>query len=117
MGLFSSVVHVRDAGAEAVRKALTDVVPSWKFGPSEQRAITGAPRNAPADSLLYIVSPLQGSWSTVLEGHFAVQNAPWLSDLARSLSAALATYTLGLMVHDDDVLYYNLCREGSDLDG
>jgi hypothetical protein len=66
---------------------------------------------------LYFVSPLRGSWTAILEGHFAVRNAPWLSDLAKSLSSALATHTLALMVHDDDVLYYNLFSKGMDLDG
>jgi hypothetical protein len=117
MGLFSSVIHIRDANAEAACEALCETVPAWKFRLSEHRSATAAPRDPSADGLLYIVSPLRGSWSTILQGHFAVQDAPWLPDLARSLSNLLATYTLALMVHDDDVLYYNLCRAGIDLDG
>lgn len=117
MGLFSSVIHVRDADAEAVCEALSSAVLRWNFRFSGRRAATGSPQDAPRESLLYLISPLQGSWTTILEGHFAVKNAPWLPELAKSLSAALATYTLALMVHDDDVLYYNLCREGADLDG
>jgi hypothetical protein len=117
VGLFSSVIHVREASADAVCEALSDTIPRWNFRLSGEQSLTGRPQNAPRDSLQYLVSPLQGSWTAILEGHFAVKNAPWLSDLAKSLSAVLATYTLALMVHDDDVLYYNLCREGEDLDG
>jgi hypothetical protein len=116
MGLFSSVIHLKDVRAEAACGAVVDLAPAWKFRFSEQCAMTRAPQRPPAEGLLYIVSPLQGSWSTVLEGHFAVRTAPWLPDFAKSLSAALATSTLALMVHDDDVLYYNLFREGAPLD-
>ncbi len=117
MGLFSSVIHVRDANEEAVCQALTEIIPDWKFRLSEHHAMTGASHDAAAGGLLYLVSPLRGCWSTILEGHFAVQNAPPLSEVAKSLSAAFATYTLALMVQDDDVLYYNLYRKGVDLDG
>ena len=117
MGLFSSVIHVRDATGEAVCKALKNSVPNWPFRVSEQHTMTGAPHSAPEDTLLYMVSPLYGSWSTIVEGHFAVKDAPWLSDLAKCLSGALATYVLALMVHDDDVLYYDLCQDGANLDG
>jgi len=117
MGLFSSVIHVRDATQDAVCQAVTEIIPNWKFNLTEHRAMTGPSRDAAGGGLLYYVSPLRGSWSTILEGHFAVQNAPPLSEVARSLSAALATYTLSLMVHDDDVLYYNLFRKGVELDG
>src|ERR1051326_965347 len=117
MGLFSSVIHVRDATGEAVCKALKNSVPNWPFRVSEQQAMTGAPQSPPKDTLLYLVSPLYGSWSTIVEGHFAVKDAPWLSDLAKCLSGALATYVLALMVHDDDVQYYDLCQDGANLDG
>jgi len=117
MGLFSSVIHVREASGEAVCEALSNTVPHWNFRLSDRRNAVGPPQDAPREGLLYLVSPLQGSWTTVIEAHGFVKNAPWLSDLAKSLSAALATYTLALMVHDDDVLFYNLCRDGEDLDG
>jgi hypothetical protein len=117
MGLFSSLIHVRETSAGAVCEALSDTIPRWNFRLSGQQSAAGTPQSATREALLYLVSPLQGSWTALLEGHFAVKNAPRLSDLAKSLSAVLATYTLALMVHDDDVLYYNLCREGEDLDG
>jgi hypothetical protein len=117
VGLFSSVIHVREASADSVCEALSDTVPRWNFRLSGQQNLAGNPQSAPREGLLYLVSPLQGYWTVILEGHFAVKNGPWLSDLAKSLSAVLATYTLALMVHDDDVLFYNLCQEGEDLDG
>lgn len=120
MGLFSSVIHIRDTSQKAVCEALSEIIPRWNFKLSLQQSAAGATQRLQGltrESLLYFVSPLQGSWTAIIEGHFAVKNAPWLSDLARSLSAVLATYALALTVHDDDVLFYNLCREGEDLDG
>src|SRR5260221_8249804 len=117
MGLFSSVIHVRDASPDSVSNALAQVVPQWPFSFSEKRAMTAAPKATDRESLLYCVSPTHGRWVAVLEAHFAVKNAPWLPELAKPLSAALGTYTLALMVHDDDVLYYNFFHKGADLDG
>lgn len=117
MGLFSSVIHVRNGNADSVSAALGKVVPNWKFSLSKQRATLGRPEHSPEGTLQYLVSPLQGRWSTILESHGFVENGPWLPELAKSLSAVLKTHTLALMVHDDDVLFYNLCLNGNDLDG
>jgi hypothetical protein len=54
---------------------------------------------------------------TVIEASFAVDGTPWLSELAAELGKRLNAYTLSLMVHDDDVLFYNLDRAGQPLDG
>jgi hypothetical protein len=117
MGLFSSVIHVRDVDADSVCKALTDIIPNWRFKLSEERAMIGPPDHSPAGGLLYAVSPLMGQWSTILEAHGFIQEAPPLHDLAKSLSVTLATYTLALVVHDDDILFYNLYHKGDSLDG
>jgi hypothetical protein len=117
MGLFSSVIHVRNANANSVCEVLTTAVPNWSFKLSKQRALVGRYEYGPEGALQYLVSPLQGRWSTILESHGYIENGPWLPELAKSLSAALQTHTLALMVHDDDVLFFNLCLNGDDLDG
>lgn len=117
MGLFASVIHVRDTSAEPVCSALGKVVPNWNFRIANQRRLSGRYEYAPPGTLQYLISPLQGRWSAILEVHGYVENGPWLPELAKTLSATLATHTLALMVHDDDVLFYNLCRNGNDLDG
>jgi hypothetical protein len=65
------------------------------------------------------VSPLKGRWLTVIEAHFALhsQGVPHLSELGNRLSAALSCYSLALVVHDDDLFFYNLDRNGKSLDG
>jgi hypothetical protein len=117
VGLFTSVIHVRDSTDEAVRTALKKIIPAWGYKVSEERALSRVPQFNSGKTPTYIVLPPQGSWATILEAHFAVEEAPWLPELAKALSAELRTYTLALMVHDDDVLYYNLCQNGRDLDG
>ena len=117
MGLFSSVIHVRGANQEAVCKALIDVLPKWNFRFSEEQPVSRILQPGTGEDVRYLVSPLLGSWSTIIQDRFAGSAVPCLTELAERLSAALGTYTLALMVHDDDVLYYNLCGNGADLDG
>jgi hypothetical protein len=65
----------------------------------------------------YLVSPQQGRWLTIVETHFALRGVPPLSEIGSRLSATLSCYALTLVVHDDDVLFYNLDRDGKSLDG
>jgi len=67
----------------------------------------------------YLVSPLNGRWLTVVEAHFSPdsQGVPLLSDLSNRVSEVLSCYTLALVVHDDDLFFYNLDCEGKSLDG
>lgn len=117
MGLFTSVIHVYDKQSDEVCKALAEVVPTWDFKLKEQKKLNRLFTDALPDELLYVVSPLRDRWTTIMDGHFAVEGAPGLSALAKSLSSNLHSYCLALNVHDDDILFYNLCQNGADLDG
>jgi hypothetical protein len=67
----------------------------------------------------YLVSPAHGRWVTIIEAHFALARlgAPHVSDLSNRLSAELSCYAIALVVHDDDLFFYNLDRDGRSLDG
>jgi len=67
----------------------------------------------------YLVSPTEGRWLTIIEAHFALHRlgVPHLSDLSNRLSAELTCYALALVVHDDDLFFYNLDRHGKSVDG
>jgi hypothetical protein len=117
MGLFSNVIHVREKSQQEVCGALAASLletssQSGKIGP-----ITETPPEAGEGELLYLISPQMGKWTTLIEAHFAVDGAPALAELSRSLSMNSRTHSLSLMVHDDDILFYNLSRDGKDLDG
>ena len=126
MGLFSSVLHVRDTQRDNLLPALDAVLRDAGFSRAETMAVSSdgpyaLPNHETSVSAgpYYLVSPLQGRWLTVIEAHFALhsQGVPHLSDLGNRLSAALSCYALALVVHDDDLFFYNLDRNGKSLDG
>src|SRR5262245_419715 len=126
MGLFSSVLHVRDKQREDVLPALGAILRDAGFSRAETLPISAeGPFALPdhdkavAAGPYYLVSPLKGRWLTVIEAHFALhsQGVPHLSDLGNRLSATLSCYCLALVVHDDDLFFYNLDRDGKSLDG
>ena len=126
MGLFSSVLHVRDKSREEVLPALDSILYYAGFFLGETLPVTGEGPHALSnhnDSAVsgpyYMVSTLQGHWLTIIEAHFALhsEGVPHLSDLGNRLSGALSCFTLTLVVHDDDLFFYNLDRNGESLDG
>jgi hypothetical protein len=124
MGLFSSVLHVHDTSRERLLPAMDGVLRDAGFLRSEIVPLLAAGPYALANrddavstGPYYLVSPQRGHWLTVIEAHFAVDHTPHLSELGNRLSAALSCYTLVLVVHDDDLFFYNLDRDGKALDG
>jgi hypothetical protein len=124
MGLFSSVLHVRDIPREVLLPALDVILHDAGFWRAETLSVPeGGPYTLPNHNAsvsagpYYLVSPLHGHWLTVIEAHFALQGAPHLSYLGNRLSASLSCYALSLVVHDDDLFFYNLDRDGNSLDG
>ena len=126
MGLFSSVLHLRDTQRDNLLPALDAVLRDAGFSRAETLPVSSdGPYSLPNHDAsvsagpYYLVSRLQGRWLTVIEAHFALhsQGAPHLSDLGNRLSAALSCYALALVVHDDDLFFYNLDRDGKSLDG
>lgn len=126
MGLFSSILHVQGKPREAVMPALDAILRSAGFERAETLPVTAkGPYALPnhdasvSDGPYYMVSSLNGHWLTIIEAHFALhlQGVPHLSDLSNRLSKTLSCCALALMVHDDDLFFYNLDREGESLDG
>jgi hypothetical protein len=126
MGLFSSILHLRDTRREDLLPVLDAILHNGGFRRVETLAV---PPEGPytlerhdasvSSGPYYLVSTVQGSWLTVIEAHFALhsQGAPHLSDVGNQLSAALSCFALTLVVHDDDLFFYNLDRDGTPLDG
>jgi hypothetical protein len=124
MGLFSSVIHLRDVDQAKVLAALDECLRDHGFA---RQAIVPVPASGPQDLAqhdewgstqpYYLISKATGRWTAVIEAHFSVEGAPWLADLAGQMGEKLGTYSLALMVHDDDVLFYNLDQRGESLDG
>ena len=124
MGLFSSVFHVRDIELETFVPCFHRCLAAAGFVAHDSLAVPPSGPGALPDyddassaGPCYLASPLSGHWLTVIEEHVPVEGAPWLADLANRLSSELSCYVLALMVHDDDVFYYNLEHDGRPLDG
>jgi hypothetical protein len=124
MGLFSSVLHLRDVSRDRLLPALNDVLRDSGFARADAVPVpAGGPfqirdhNDAVAVGPCYLVSPLSGRWITLIEAHFALCDAPQLAQLGTRLSEALSCHALALMVHDDDLFLYNLDHQGESLDG
>lgn len=75
------------------------------------------PTSPPGSEVTYAYGPLAGAWAAIVEVDVAKTDDPWLSEVGMALSKALGTHALSLMVHDDDLLFYNLDYAGKTLDG
>lgn len=126
MGLFSSVLHVRDKSRDTLLPPIDAALRESGFTRVETLPITEeGPYALPnhdasvSSGPYYLVSRLQGRWLTIIEAHFALHSlgVPDLADLSNRLSAALSCYALALIVHDDDLFFYNLNLGGQPLDG
>ena len=117
MGLFSNIVHVREKSQQQVCAALVSSLSGLGFENGKVEPIDSSPPEAGESELLYLVSPRMGKWTTIIEAHFVANSEPPTATLSRSISKELRTYALSLIVHDDDILFYNLSRDGKDVDG
>ncbi|MBO0757144.1 MAG: hypothetical protein J2P54_14880, partial [Bradyrhizobiaceae bacterium] len=117
MGLFSAVMHVRQAPASELVRGLDSVMQGHGFVCRCNEPLSERTPELPDDNVLgYACGPLRGEWCTVVQLHFYVNGAPTLSDVGRDLSKQLDTHVLSLEVHDGDVFYYHLDKGGSRLD-
>lgn len=124
MGLFSTVLHI-------YKRSQTDTVNELIKELQEDRELTKFSRLA-IDSrniekfiqdvyekygVCYLVTPLIGDWTTIVEVNVKLDNPFYLYDLTNPISKRLATYTLSFHLHDDDILLFNLDKEGNSIDG
>lgn len=116
MGLFCQMLHVLDANQAKVEKALDSILSKRGFSLLNASCIDGANLGAQVEASsapAYIVGPKLGRWTPVIDLH----SEPWTGEICTDLSRACSSYALGIMVHDDDVMLYNLDRNGSSQDG
>jgi hypothetical protein len=108
MGLFSSVIHIKDVNQQDVIKAFKTILERIGFKCIlDKVSLTGGP-NVTSDTS-YAISKKLGRWVTVIE----LNNGPWLADIAQGLSEVLSTWSLTLFLHDGDVFSYSLSNAGT----
>ena len=125
MGLFSTLLHI-------YKKSQADTINELKNELQQNRGFTNFSKLDFANSnyqnildnevyskhaIFYLITQTHGNWTTIIELNVNVDNPFYLYDLTNILSKQLDTYALSFHLHDDDVLYYNLDKQGESLDG
>ena len=116
MGLFCQMIHVLDTNQTEVGEALDLVLSKRGFSLASTEAIDGANLEAQLDNTsepTYIIGSKLGRWTPVIDLH----SEPWPGEICTDLSRACSSHALCIMVHDDDVMLYNLDHTGEAQDG
>ncbi len=116
MGLFCQIFHVLDVNQSNVHNALTVIMSKRGFSLTSATTIDGGQLESQIDASsapAYIIGPMQGRWTPVIDLHAE----PWPGEICTDLSRTCSTHTLCVMVHDDDVMFYNLDHCGESQDG
>ncbi len=125
MGLFSTVLHIyKRSQADAVKELQHELRLNRNLGSFSKLDISNSNYQEVLDNevyskpgIFYLVTPPYGDWITIIELNVNIESPFYLYDLTNSLSKLLNTFALSFHFHDDDVLYYNLDKDGQSLDG
>lgn len=119
-----ALLHLHRIEQKAVAKALSTVLAEWKFkythsGPVPVDGPTAMSTHLDkgVGYLCYLLSPRQGNWTTLIQPFADRDDTPFLADVANRLSQQLQTHALALLLHEGDVLFYNLDYRGTPRDG
>ena len=116
MGLFCQMFHIFNIDQSNVQTALTSVLSKHGFSLDDLSRVDGRQLESQVDASsapAYIVGPKHGAWTPVIDLH----SEPWPGDICTELSRVCSSHVLCVMVHDDDVMLYNLDNCGESQDG
>jgi hypothetical protein len=125
MGLFSTVLHLYNKPQiDIVNELSKELNEAYGFSRFSRLSFDSSNYKDVLESavetrkgIYYLVTEKHDNWTTIIELNVNVENPVYLYQLCKSLSKRLATFTLSFHLHDSDVLYYNLDKEGESLDG
>jgi hypothetical protein len=119
-----ALLHLHQVSQPAVAKALDQALGEWKY---QRKALVNLSEAGPGKvdrpldpglgHLAYLLSPRQGNWTTLVQPFEDRDDAPFLADLSNRLSNLLQTHSLAILLHEGDVLFYNLDYRGTPRDG
>lgn len=119
-----ALLHLHQVTQQVAGKALDQVLQEWKYQrkqtvpmPAEGPGKLERPLDPGPSHLSYLLSPRQGNWTTVIQAFAERDDAPFLADLSNRLSQQLQTHSLAMLLHEGDVLFYNLDYRGTPRDG
>lgn len=124
MGLFSTVLHIYKKNQVDTVTELKKELQNQGLSKFSKLAIDStnfekilADKVYKEMGLYYLVTQPHAAWISIVELNVNIENPFYLYELTNHLSARLNTYALSFHLHDDDVLLYNLDKEGKSLDG
>ena len=125
MGLFSTVLHIyKRSQADTVKELIKEMQQNRELTKFSKLEVDNSNIEKVLeeyvyenDGIFYLVTPQIGNWTTIVEINVKLDNPFYLYDLTNPMSKNLVTYALSFHLHDDDVLLYNLDKEGNSLDG
>jgi hypothetical protein len=125
MGLFSTVLHIYMKSQDNIVTELSKELRDDRKLPVISRIeFINENYQMPLDKdiysqerVFYLITQPHGDWTTIIELNVNLTEPFYLYELTNSLSKRLNTYALSFHLHDDDVLIYNLDKNGESLDG
>jgi hypothetical protein len=125
MGLFSTVLHIyQKSQGDIVNELSKELRQDRRLPKLSKVDFTNANHQIVLDKevyseegIFYLITQPHGDWTTIIELNVNIGDPFYLYDLTNSLSKRLDTYALSFHLHDDDVLIYNLDRQGESMDG
>jgi hypothetical protein len=125
MGLFSTILHIYQRSQEDVVLDLTNELRQnfnitdfqrIEFDDVKFQKILDESEHA-RNGIYYLITQAHGNWISIVEVNVNLKDPFYLYSLTNGLSRRLNTYALSFHLHDSDVLYYNLEKDGASLDG
>lgn len=116
MGLFCQMLHIFERDQSEVVNALTKILKIRGFSLTSIKPIDKIIFESQIDTSeapAYIIGPKLDRWTPVID----IYSEPYPAEICAELSEACKTYVLCIMVHDDDVMFYNLDFDSTPQDG
>lgn len=119
-----ALLHLHQVSQPATARALDQALGEWKYQRKATVPLTDAgpaaldkPLDPGVGHLAYLLSPRLGNWTTIIQPFEDRDDAPFLADISNRLSNLLQTHSLALLLHEGEVLFYNLDYRGTPRDG
>jgi hypothetical protein len=127
MGLFVTLIHIyKKDQDEIVSEVVKELKQSYSFSKFSRIKVDNSTFETVMDTevyvqsgIYYLISQPHGNWTTIVELNIKVVHGDkpiFLGRLTKSLSRELKTYALSFNLHDGDLFYYNLTKDGKSLD-
>lgn len=116
MGLFAQTLHVWDTSPDNVKNALNKTLNRNGLNLTYSSVVSTEnikTISEQSNESSFIICAKLGKWVPII----MLGDKPYIGGLCNQLSNIIKSYVLAVIVHDDDVMLYNLDKDGQSLDG